>query len=163
MYLYNDVVWLSEKLRDFALEWKNRDDLAPRAYGMVKLDPEIKILESFGKRAYTNELNAQRTIINDLLAGKPLNVPIAVVHRSLCSISVLVIHIHSGSIFFADVDLQVRKTSSSRTTKLGTDPIKASVQLYHTFAAKLLYGRTSYLTQHGPQLLAPSSMQSQAS
>ncbi|KAH8754433.1 hypothetical protein BGZ57DRAFT_933673 [Hyaloscypha finlandica] len=69
MYLYNDAVWLSEELKQFALEWKNRDDLQPRAYGMVKLDPEIKILESFGKRAYTSELNAQRTIINDLLAG----------------------------------------------------------------------------------------------
>ena len=70
MYLYNDAVWLSEELKQFALEWKNRDDLQPRAYGMVRLDPEIKILESFGKRAYTSELNAQRTIINDLLAGK---------------------------------------------------------------------------------------------
>jgi protein transport protein DSL1/ZW10 len=70
MYLYNDAVWLSEKLKQFALGWKNRDDLQPRAYGMVRLDPEIKILESFGKRAYTNELNAQRTVINDLLAGK---------------------------------------------------------------------------------------------
>ncbi|KAE9366406.1 centromere/kinetochore protein-like protein zw10 [Stipitochalara longipes BDJ] len=69
MYLYNDAVWLSEKLKDFAAEWKNREDLPPRAYGMVRLDPEVKILESFGKRAYTNELNAQRTVINDLLAG----------------------------------------------------------------------------------------------
>lgn len=50
-----------------------REGLPTRAYGMVKLDPEIKILESFGKRAYTNELNAQRTIINDLLAGKSLS------------------------------------------------------------------------------------------
>lgn len=82
MYLYNDAVWLSEKLREFAAEWKNRDDLPPRAYGMVKLDPEIKILESFGKRAYTNELNAQRTIINDLLAGKSMIVPINVIYRS---------------------------------------------------------------------------------
>jgi centromere/kinetochore protein ZW10 len=71
MLLYNDAVWLAEKLRDFASDWKNREDLPPRAYGKVKLDSEIKILESFAKRAYTNELNAQRTIINDLLAGKP--------------------------------------------------------------------------------------------
>ncbi|PMD15693.1 centromere/kinetochore protein-like protein zw10 [Hyaloscypha hepaticicola] len=69
MLLYNDAVWLAEKLRDFASDWKNREDLPPRAYGKVKLDSEIKILESFAKRAYTNELNAQRTIINDLLAG----------------------------------------------------------------------------------------------
>ena len=70
MYLYNDAVWLSEKLKEFSANWKNRDDLPPRAFGMVRLDSEIKILESFGKRAYTNELNAQRTIINDLLGGK---------------------------------------------------------------------------------------------
>jgi protein transport protein DSL1/ZW10 len=70
MYLYNDAVWLSEKLKQFALEWKKRDDLQPRAYGMVRLDPEIKVLGSFGKRAYTNELISQRTVINDLLAGK---------------------------------------------------------------------------------------------
>ena len=63
-------MWLCDKLRDFASGWAQRNDLAPRAYGMVKLDPEIKVLESFGKRAYTNELNAQRTIINDLLGGK---------------------------------------------------------------------------------------------
>ncbi|PMD34525.1 centromere/kinetochore protein-like protein zw10 [Hyaloscypha variabilis F] len=69
MFLYNDAIWLSEKLKDFASEWKNREDLPPRAYGMVRLDPEVKVLESFGKRAYTNELNAQRTVINDLLAG----------------------------------------------------------------------------------------------
>ena len=71
MFLYNDAIWLSEKLKDFASEWKNREDLPPRAYGMVRLDPEVKVLESFGKRAYTNELNAQRTVINDLLTGKP--------------------------------------------------------------------------------------------
>ncbi|KAF4626360.1 hypothetical protein G7Y89_g11800 [Cudoniella acicularis] len=69
MYLYNDAMWLSDQLRDFASEWKQRKDLSDRAYGMVKLDPEIKALESFGKRAYTNELITQRTIIKDLLGG----------------------------------------------------------------------------------------------
>ena len=67
-------MWLCDNLRDFGSEWVRRADLAPRAYGMVKLDPEIKILESFGKRAYTNELNAQRTILNDLLGGKNLKI-----------------------------------------------------------------------------------------
>jgi len=47
---------------------------------MVRLDPEIKMLESFGKRAYTHELNAQRTIINDLLAG---------MSSSTCSLSLM--------------------------------------------------------------------------
>lgn len=70
MYLYNDATWLAEKLKEFVNTWNARDDLTPRAYGMVRLDTEIKVLESFGKRAYTNELIAQRTIITDLLNGK---------------------------------------------------------------------------------------------
>ncbi|KUJ07758.1 centromere/kinetochore protein-like protein zw10 [Mollisia scopiformis] len=69
MYLYNDAIWLAEKLKDFITSWNAREDLSPRAYGMVRLDSEFKVLESFGKRAYTNELIAQRTIINDLLNG----------------------------------------------------------------------------------------------
>jgi centromere/kinetochore protein ZW10 len=69
MYLYNDATWLASKLKEFITTWAARDDLPPRAYGMVRLDSEIKVLESFGKRAYTNELIAQRTIITDLLNG----------------------------------------------------------------------------------------------
>jgi centromere/kinetochore protein ZW10 len=68
-YRYNDAIWMSERLKEFVSQWKAREDLTPRAYSMVRLDPEIEVLESFGKRAYTNELNAQRTIINDLLGG----------------------------------------------------------------------------------------------
>ena len=70
IFLYNDAMWLVDQLTSFVANWKARDDLPPRAYGMVKLDAEIVVMESFGKRAYTNELNAQRTIINDLLGGK---------------------------------------------------------------------------------------------
>ncbi|KAK0109492.1 hypothetical protein ONS95_002182 [Cadophora gregata] len=69
MYLYNDAMWLSERFQQFLTEWKSREDIPPRAYNLVKLEPETKVLVSFGKRAYTNELNAQRTIINDLLGG----------------------------------------------------------------------------------------------
>ncbi|KAH7408986.1 centromere/kinetochore protein-like protein zw10 [Cadophora sp. MPI-SDFR-AT-0126] len=69
MYLYNDAMWLSERFQQFLIEWKGREDIPPRAYNLVKLEPETKVLISFGKRAYTNELNAQRTIINDLLGG----------------------------------------------------------------------------------------------
>ncbi|KAH7306101.1 centromere/kinetochore protein-like protein zw10 [Rhexocercosporidium sp. MPI-PUGE-AT-0058] len=69
MYLYNDAMWLSERFQQFLSEWQNRADISPRAYNLVKLEPETKVLISFGKRAYTNELNAQRTIINDLLGG----------------------------------------------------------------------------------------------
>ena len=82
MYLYNDAMWLSERFQQFLTEWKSREDIPPRAYNLVKLEPETKVLISFGKRAYTNELNAQRTIINDLLGGKmtPLCFPYTNLH-----------------------------------------------------------------------------------
>jgi hypothetical protein len=72
-FIYNDSIWLCDKLREFQSEWEKRTDLTSRAYGKVKLDPEIKNLESFGKRAYTNELTAQRTIVADLLGGECLS------------------------------------------------------------------------------------------
>jgi len=62
-------MWLSDQLQDFVQQWKQRKDIPERVYGMIKLESEIKKLKSFGNRAYTNELVAQRTIINDLLAG----------------------------------------------------------------------------------------------
>jgi hypothetical protein len=65
-------MWLAENFRSFLDEWNSRTDLSPRAYGMVKLEPEIKVLTSFGKRAYTSELIEQRTIISDLFGGKLL-------------------------------------------------------------------------------------------
>lgn len=79
MYLYNDAIWLAEKLKGFVTDWNSRQDLPQRAYGMVRLDSEVKVLESFGKRAYTNELIAQRTIVTDLLNG---NMPISPFHPS---------------------------------------------------------------------------------
>jgi centromere/kinetochore protein ZW10 len=63
-------MWLRDKLAEFQSEWQKRNDLSPRAYGKVRLETEIKNLESFGKRAYANELNAQRTVITDLLGGE---------------------------------------------------------------------------------------------
>lgn len=63
-------MWLSESFTKFTVEWNERTDLKPRAYGMVKLEPEIKALISFGKRAYTNELTEQRLLINDLFGGE---------------------------------------------------------------------------------------------
>jgi len=65
-------MWLSENFGNFLTEWNNRPDLTPRAYGMVKLEPEIKVLTSFGKRAYTSELVEQRTIISDLFGGEDI-------------------------------------------------------------------------------------------
>lgn len=69
MFLYNDTIWLGDQLNDFIKAWKARDDLPARTRGLLKLDPEIKVLQSFGRRAYTNELNGQRGVINDLMGG----------------------------------------------------------------------------------------------
>ena len=79
-YLYNDAMWLSDRLQDFQEEWKQRKDLPERSYGRVKLDPEIKTLQSFGKRAYTNELIAQRTTLKNFLGG---NLPSFLSHAHL--------------------------------------------------------------------------------
>lgn len=69
MYLYNDTLWLSINLQTFITDWESRGDIPPNTYNMTKLESDIEVLESFGKRAYTDELNSQRTVINDLLGG----------------------------------------------------------------------------------------------
>jgi centromere/kinetochore protein ZW10 len=71
-FTYNDSIWLCDKLEEFQSEWIKRTDLSPRAFGKVKLETEIKTLQSFGKRAYTTEMNTQRTVIGDLLGGTSL-------------------------------------------------------------------------------------------
>jgi centromere/kinetochore protein ZW10 len=62
-------MWLSDQLQSYQDEWKQRKDITERNYGRVKLDPEIKTLQSFGKRAYTNELISQRTTLKNFLGG----------------------------------------------------------------------------------------------
>lgn len=62
-------MWLCDQFREYISYWEARSNLPSRAYGLMKLDPEVKALQSFGKRAYTNEMVAQRTIINDLMGG----------------------------------------------------------------------------------------------
>ncbi len=69
MYAYNDAMYLSEQLRSFGEEYLLREDLGPRAKGKVRLEGEIKALESFGRRAYGNEMSTQRTVVMDLLGG----------------------------------------------------------------------------------------------
>jgi len=69
MYAYNDAMWLGDQLKGFAATWQSRENISPRAYGMLKLDPDIKALDAFGKRAYKTEMNTQRTVLVDLLGG----------------------------------------------------------------------------------------------
>ncbi|KAI0201066.1 hypothetical protein F4808DRAFT_137780 [Astrocystis sublimbata] len=69
MFLYNDATYLAEQLSDFTEKWKSRSDLAPRAKTMLRLDNEVKALQSFATRAYSSEMATCRTIIRDLLGG----------------------------------------------------------------------------------------------
>ncbi|RYP22377.1 hypothetical protein DL765_001729 [Monosporascus sp. GIB2] len=69
MFLYNDATYLSERLSDLTSTWKARDDLAPRAITMLRLDNDVKTLQSFAARAYALEMCTQRTILRDLLGG----------------------------------------------------------------------------------------------
>lgn len=70
MYLYNDATYLAEKLGDFASQWKTREDLTPRAQNMLRIENDIKALQGFASRAYSNEMNTQKTIVKDLLGGE---------------------------------------------------------------------------------------------
>ncbi|KAI1214773.1 uncharacterized protein F4807DRAFT_404484 [Annulohypoxylon truncatum] len=69
MFLYNDATYLSERLSDLSKAWKVRSDLAPRAITMLRLDNDIKALQSFANRAYTSEISTQKTVLRDLLGG----------------------------------------------------------------------------------------------
>ncbi|KAI5865603.1 hypothetical protein GGS23DRAFT_559980 [Durotheca rogersii] len=69
MFLYNDASYLSERLSDLVQRWKAREDLAPRAMAMLRLDNDIQALQSFAARAYGSEMATQRTVVRDLLGS----------------------------------------------------------------------------------------------
>ncbi|RFU77176.1 hypothetical protein TARUN_5084 [Trichoderma arundinaceum] len=69
MFLYNDAMYLAEKLSDFSLTWKQREDLTPRARSMLRIDNDVRTLKSFANRSYSNEMSLQKTILQDLLGG----------------------------------------------------------------------------------------------
>ncbi|KAI6089586.1 hypothetical protein F4821DRAFT_231361 [Hypoxylon rubiginosum] len=69
MFLYNDATYLAERLADVAKDWKAREDLTPRAIAMLRLDNDIKALQSFATRAYSSEMATQRTVLRDLMGG----------------------------------------------------------------------------------------------
>ncbi|KAK4177699.1 hypothetical protein QBC36DRAFT_326427 [Triangularia setosa] len=70
MFLYNDATWLSEKLADFATTWKTRQDISTRAQNMLRLDNDVKSLQGFANRAYTNELGLKKMMLRDRLGGE---------------------------------------------------------------------------------------------
>jgi protein transport protein DSL1/ZW10 len=58
MHLYNDCMYIAEKLRDASL-----------APGLNKLHSDCDSIEKFAKTAYVREMDVQRTILTDLLDG----------------------------------------------------------------------------------------------
>lgn len=58
MYLYNDSVYLSERLRELV-----------QRCAMIRLSSDIDSLEQFGKSAYSKEMQIQRVILIDMLDG----------------------------------------------------------------------------------------------
>ena len=73
MLLYNDSLWLAEQLRhklvDLQQSSKPAKQLRNRAVEALDLETQIIALEGHGKRAYTKEMESQRTIVTDLLDG----------------------------------------------------------------------------------------------
>jgi centromere/kinetochore protein ZW10 len=60
-------MYIAEQLTKFAGSWKEREDLGQRARNMLRLDNDIKTLQNFANRSYANEMNIQKTVLQDLL------------------------------------------------------------------------------------------------
>ncbi|CAN8096067.1 unnamed protein product [Discula destructiva] len=70
MFLYNDTLYLAEKLSDFAQTWKSRNDISSQAQKMLRLENDIRTLQSFAARAYSSEMGLQKTVLRDQLGGE---------------------------------------------------------------------------------------------
>lgn len=60
MFLYNDSLWLAERLQQRGQEYVD---------ARADFFSDITALSAFGKRAYSREMESQRTILSDLLDG----------------------------------------------------------------------------------------------
>lgn len=74
MFLYNDSMRLAERLASFAQSVSEMDTKSTLSRSQwpstrMKLDAEIRALESFGRRAYGKEMGLHRTILRDLIEG----------------------------------------------------------------------------------------------
>ncbi|EGE86770.1 is centromere binding protein at prophase [Blastomyces dermatitidis ATCC 18188] len=58
MFLYNDSMYFAERLRELT-----------EAHNLPRLKSDTETLEKFGRIAYSKEMQAQRTILSDLLDG----------------------------------------------------------------------------------------------
>lgn len=68
--MYNDANYIAERLSDFASSWKQRSDISTKAQNMLRLDADIKSMEAFATRAYSNEMNTQKVVLRDHLGGE---------------------------------------------------------------------------------------------
>lgn len=64
MYMYNDASYLAEALSSFSASHSSQDQTS-----RLRLDADISALQAFARRAYGREMDAQRTILRDLLDG----------------------------------------------------------------------------------------------
>ncbi|KAK4963970.1 ribosome biogenesis protein ytm1 [Elasticomyces elasticus] len=74
MLIYNDCNCLSDQLRVFVFSQSEEEGASPlaptaRTSNKLKLETDIRALDTFAKRAYSAEMEAQRTILRDLLDG----------------------------------------------------------------------------------------------
>ncbi|EKG14672.1 RZZ complex subunit Zw10 [Macrophomina phaseolina MS6] len=74
MLAYNDSTRLVDELQKFLIKQVEIDEssdipLSSRPSKLLRLEPTLKAIESFSKRAYGKEMESQRTILRDLLDG----------------------------------------------------------------------------------------------
>ncbi|KAG9566702.1 hypothetical protein KCU77_g16722, partial [Aureobasidium melanogenum] len=74
MLIYNDASRLADQIRSFVNKQAEKDAKSElpnhlRPSSRLRLDNDIKALETFAKRAYSAEMESQRTIVRDMLDG----------------------------------------------------------------------------------------------
>lgn len=74
MLIYNDSLRLAEELGAFLADAAKQDATSSlprssRPSSRLRLENDIKALETFAKRAYSAEMESQRTVLRDLLDG----------------------------------------------------------------------------------------------
>ncbi|KAI9686633.1 MAG: ribosome biogenesis protein ytm1 [Bathelium mastoideum] len=74
MFLYNDSARLSDRLRSFLREQAQKEEhpnsrASAKPATKLKLELDIKALDSLSRRAYGQEMESQRTTLRDLLNG----------------------------------------------------------------------------------------------
>ncbi|CAK7202365.1 ribosome bioproteinsis protein ytm1 [Sporothrix eucalyptigena] len=71
MYLYNDAMYLAERLAELSTTWNEKlsASSSSSSASMLRLDGEVAKLQAFASRAYGREMAVQKTVLRDLLGG----------------------------------------------------------------------------------------------